>query len=151
MQGDRMRVLFLDIDGVLNRTGFHPGQVIVGLSSWIEAELAARMTRVVRALGAEVVMCSDWRTGRDLAELSAHLRTAGADFDLRDTTPVLDHQDGRWREIEAWMLRDALAAPDIVIVDDMYDMGELAPRHVRTSRLNGFDEDAAAVVIAMFS
>ena len=31
--------LFLDIDGVLNRTGFHPG-TSVGLRSWIEVELA---------------------------------------------------------------------------------------------------------------
>ena len=31
-----VRVLFLDIDGVLNRHGFHPGESI-GLRSWIEA------------------------------------------------------------------------------------------------------------------
>jgi hypothetical protein len=38
-------VLFLDIDGVLNRTGYRPAES-EGLRSWIEPELAARSVRV---------------------------------------------------------------------------------------------------------
>lgn len=144
------RVLFLDIDGVLNRTGFHPGKPIVGLSSWIETELVVRMSRVVHTIGAEVVMCSDWRIGRELADLRTHLRTAGAAFDLRDATPQLGQQP-RWRELEAWRTCHGLALSDIVIVDDAFDMGDLASRHVRTSPLNGFDEDAATAVTLIFA
>ncbi len=63
-----MRVLFLDVDGVLNRTGYHPG-TSVGLRSWIEAPLAARLSEVLRVTGAQIVMSSDWRLGRELPQL----------------------------------------------------------------------------------
>jgi hypothetical protein len=38
----------------------------------------------------------------------------------------------------------------MVIVDDAYDMGPLAPRFVRTSPLNGLDEDAARSIRQLF-
>src|SRR4051794_23453017 len=41
-----VRVLFLDVDGVLNRTGYHPA-TSVGLRSWIETELAANLSEVL--------------------------------------------------------------------------------------------------------
>jgi hypothetical protein len=50
-----MRVLFLDIDGVLNRVEFRPG-TLVGLRSWTEPELARRLCDVPRASGASVVL-----------------------------------------------------------------------------------------------
>lgn len=55
-----MRVLFLDVDGVLNRVGFHPGES-VGLRSWIEPDLARRLCEVLEASGAGVVLISDRR------------------------------------------------------------------------------------------
>lgn len=46
-----MRILFLDIDGVLNRTGFRP-EVSAGLRSWIEPELAGRLSEVLEITAA---------------------------------------------------------------------------------------------------
>ncbi|MDB4956458.1 MAG: hypothetical protein JWO36_4027 [Myxococcales bacterium] len=142
-----MRVLFLDVDGVLNRTGFHPGES-VGLRSWIEPELARRLCQVLRLTEAELVLASDWRRDRELQHLQEELRAAGIDCLLLDTTPVLGQ--ARWREIEAWRADHEVAVEDMAIVDDGYDMGPLAARFVRVSPLNGLDEEAARAIVALF-
>ncbi len=143
-----MRVLFLDVDGVLNRTGFHPGES-VGLRSWIEPELARRLSEVIRATGAQIVMSSDWRHGRELEHLRDELQAAGVEGSLLGATPTLG--GARWREIEAWMIEHDVAPEAVVIVDDGYDMGGLAARFVRCSPLNGLDEDAAGAIAALFA
>ena len=143
-----MRVLFLDVDGVLNRTGFHPG-TSVGLRSWIEPDLANRLTEVLRVTGAEIVLASDWRRDRELQHLRDELRAAGIDGTLIGVTPSLGGQP-RWREIEAWMIEHDVSPEEIVIVDDGYDMGTLAPRFVRASPLNGLDEEAANAIVTLF-
>jgi hypothetical protein len=142
-----VRVLFLDIDGVLNRTAYRPDKSH-GLRSWIEPELAARLSYVLRAIDAQIVLASDWRTGRELAHLADELRVAGVEGTLVGVTPVLGQ--ARWREIEAWMIEHDLAPQHVVIVDDGYDMGPLAARFVRVSPLHGFDDDAVRSVMLLF-
>ena len=142
-----MRVLFLDVDGVLNRTGYKPGSS-AGLRSWIEPELARRLSKVIAATGASLVMSSDWRRGRALPLLQEELGAAGIVGSLIDVTPVLGEQ--RWREIDSWMKTHEVAPASVVIVDDGYDMGGLAARFVRTSPLNGLDVDAARAIVGLF-
>jgi hypothetical protein len=142
-----VRILFLDIDGVLNRTGFHPGES-VGLRSWIEPELAHRLSGVIEATGVAVVLSSDWRRGRELQHLQEELAAAGAACSVLGATPVLGQV--RWREIAAWMVEHQVDLESVVIVDDTYDMGPLAARFVRTSPLNGLDEDAARSIRRLF-
>jgi hypothetical protein len=142
-----VRVLFLDVDGVLNRTGFRPDSSI-GLRSWIEPELARRLTDVLRASGASLVLASDWRRGRDLEHLRGELRGAGIEGSLIGVTPSLG--TARWREIESWLDDNDVAHEAMVIVDDGYDMGPLAARFVRCSPLNGLDDDAARAIVALF-
>jgi len=142
-----VRVLFLDIDGVLNRTGYRPRES-VGLRSWIEPELAARVSQLVRTIDAAIVLSSDWRRGREHAQLADELRSAGIDGNLLGVTPVLG--GARWREIEAWMADNNVQAESVAIIDDGYDMGSLAGRFVRVSPLVGLDEDAARAVVGLF-
>ena len=142
-------MLFLDIDGVLNRTGYHPG-TSVGLRSWIEAELAANLCEVLRLTGAQIVLSSDWRVNRELDHLQRELVAAGVEGPLVGATPVLERA-ARWREIRAWMKENDVAAEDVVIVDDGYDMGELEARFVRASPLNGLDKRAADAIVALFA
>jgi len=142
-----MRILFLDIDGVLNRTGFHPGKS-VGLRSWIEPELALRACELLAATDASVVLTSDWRRGRSLDHLREELAAAGVACTLLGTTPELTGP--RWREIDAWLTEHCVDPASTAIVDDIYDMGPLSPRFVRTSPLNGLDEDAAHSLLRLF-
>jgi hypothetical protein len=139
--------VFLDIDGVLNRTGYRPVESL-GLRSWIEPELAAQLSRLVRTLNAVIVLISDWRRGRDLPQLVDELRSAGVDGRLLGATPFIG--GARWREIEAWMAEHDVSVENIAIIDDGYDMGPFASRFVRVSPLVGLDEDAARAVIALF-
>lgn len=147
-----MRILFLDVDGVLNRVGYSPA-VSLGLRSWIEPELAARLEALCRDTGARLVMSSDWRRGRSLEELGAELRAAGIETPLLDATPVLHRE--RWREIAAWLAAWKAAGGEEIeafaIVDDIYDMGELAPRFARTSSLSGIDDSVAAALRALLT
>jgi hypothetical protein len=143
-----VRVLFLDIDGVLNRAGFQPEDV-GGLRSWIEPELAQRLTHLLHRVGAAIVMSSDWRLGRDRDALVTELHAAGIDAFLRDVTPHLPGQP-RWREIEAWLAEQAVAHEHIVIVDDVPDMGPLQDRFVRTLSQSGLDADAATRILHLF-
>lgn len=143
-----MRILFLDVDGVLNRTGYRPRESH-GLRSWIEPELAQRLNHVLRTVSAEVVLASDWRINRSESQLRAELLAGGIECTLRGTTPVISAAP-RWREIEAWMTETALAPAEMAIVDDMFDMGDLAPRFVRTSPLAGLDDASGAALIALF-
>jgi hypothetical protein len=144
-----MRVLFLDVDGVLNRTGYHPS-FSVGLRSWIEPELAARLGEVLRATGARIVLSSDWRLHRELRDLREELASAGIHGELIGVTPTIDGT-ARWQQIQAWMQDNNVSAETVAIVDDTYDMGPLAARFVRTSRLNGLDAASADALIALFA
>lgn len=66
-----MRVLFLDVDGVL------------------EPDLARRLSEVLRVTRAEIVLASDWRRDRELLHLRDELRAAGIDGSLLGVTPIL--------------------------------------------------------------
>ncbi|HSN26104.1 MAG TPA: HAD domain-containing protein [Kofleriaceae bacterium] len=141
-----MRVVFLDVDGVLNRHGFRPVGSR-GLVSWIEPELAARVAREVAALDARIVLASDWRLGRTVAALREALGVHG--LALHDVTPSACG-GGRWREIAAWLAAHAVGTHEAAIIDDAFDMGELAARHVRCTAVSGFDESAARALRALF-
>ena len=142
-----MRVVFLDVDGVLNRVGFRPDEPD-GLATWIEVELAQRMTELVRETGAVVVMSSSWREDETLADLGAELARAGVAVPLVDVTPVMFGRP-RWAEIEAWCRANQPAR--FAIIDDLHDMGPLAAHHVRTNPLTGLDDAAAAAVRALLA
>ena len=141
-----MRVVFLDIDGVLNRHGFRPAESR-GLVSWIEPELAARLAREVAAIDARVVLASDWRIGRTIEALREALGAHG--LALHDVTPSACG-GGRWREIAAWLAANGAGPSETAIIDDAFDMGELAARHVRCTPLAGFDDRAAAALRRLF-
>ena len=139
-------MLFLDVDGVLNRTGFKPAESR-GLVSWIEPELATRVAREAAGLEARIVLCSDWRIGRTFEALREAMDAHG--IELHDVTPSSCGR-GRWREIAAWMATNGAAIETMAIIDDAFDMGELAHRHVRISPLRGFDDHAAVALRALF-
>jgi hypothetical protein len=140
--------LFLDIDGVLNRSTFRPTHP-AGLASWIEPDLAANLVDLVTKLAAHVVICSDWRHGRTTDDLARALHAAGAPVRIHDVTPSLSGAP-RWREIAHWLATHSVLPTSSVIIDDAFDMGDLAHRHIRTSPLGGLDHAAIAAALALF-
>lgn len=145
-----MRVLFLDVDGVLNRTGFSP-QATIGMRSWIEPELAARLVAILETINAKIVLSTSWRIDSSLAELRAELHASGIDGSwLLDMTPDLP-DDERWPEIAAWMKQHDVAPADVVILEDFYEMGPLTERAVMLDPATGLDEAATSAIVALFS
>ncbi|HJL02907.1 MAG TPA: HAD domain-containing protein [Polyangiaceae bacterium LLY-WYZ-15_(1-7)] len=74
-----MRVLFLDVDGVL--------------APWDTGELdptcVRRLDTLVRRTGAALVLTSSWREHTPLDAIEAELHAAGLTAPLHDATPVL--------------------------------------------------------------
>ena len=102
-----MKVIFTDIDGVLNedttptRTKSHV--------LFIDKEKLLRLKRIVDATGAKIVLSSTWRYGRnnpkyngDFLELQEAFRKVGLEFYSYTPEDVFGIRRGM--EIKAWFL-----------------------------------------------
>lgn len=121
-----MKVLFLDIDGVLRSERWNT-------PSGLRSTCVGRLCAIIRLTGCKIVVSSTWRCG-GWEEIKNSLADAGFDIALKDSlhdfTPEIN--DGiRGDEIAAW-LAEHPEVESFVILDDMADMGRLKSRLVRT-------------------
>lgn len=147
----KLKVVFLDFDGVLNSHAFMLAKPssIVGL----DPVAVGRVNRLLRETDAEVVVSSTWRHGRSLTQLRETLAERGFVGKMRGTTPhqsftlsssgVIETARVRGHEIQAWLD----GAPDydldiesFVILDDDSDMAHLMDRLVKTTFANGLTD-----------
>jgi hypothetical protein len=140
----RVSIIFLDIDGVL-----------INRQSLLSCEYLERadkpcvdaLNRIVASTGALIVVSSDWRQGRTVAELQGILAEWGVKATVVGTTPVPGEwlvSTSRGDEIEAWMNtfgRESIAS--FVIPDDNADMNGLSPFLVKTEFEPGLTESDA--------
>ena len=155
-----MRVIFLDIDGVLNHcdTRSAAPSTDEALPIPIAPECMARLNRLIAETGTKVVISSSWRKFARWQDLGPALVRHGLCADVIGETPDLvndaiwlDH----WRTREGapfayermergWEIREWLAAhPEVtafVILDDCSDMAELKPWLVLTHPIVGLDD-----------
>ncbi len=133
----RRRIIFLDIDGVLNSVRYDRERGAEDGN--MDESRVALLARLARESGAELVLSSTWRRhwgptadecdgiGR---ELNATLARHG--LVLSDKTPLLPRYD-RPREIREWLERHGDEVASFVILDDEYGgWGELEPHLVKT-------------------
>lgn len=149
------RVVFLDIDGVLNT---RESRLDHAADRGFDRTCVARLNRLVEQTGAEVVLSSSWRTFVAPEEAQAMLERVGFVGRLVDRTPrrtELDpsvHRrlsgteppaDVRWPrgyEIQQWLdAHDDVEG--IVILDDRDDMHHLSPWLVRTRFAEGLRDE----------
>lgn len=123
-----MKVLFLDIDGVLNRYDMFEGK---GSREIISDEMVARINRVIKETGCSVVISSSWRLIMSLNELNLLLEEHGFLSEaIIDRTPHIDRRDN---EILVW-LRDHQDVTKFAVVDDeASDLTEVKDQLVQTS------------------
>lgn len=132
-----LRLVFLDIDGVLNRGSSMEG---------ILPECAERLARLVRAVDAHIVLSTTWRFSEEgrLDVLSALLAAGLPPESVVGQTPEAPSSDmcgERADEILAWM-RDAEHVTAWVALDDL-DLpcdGPLQGHFVRTNAHTGLSD-----------
>lgn len=137
-----MKVLFLDIDGVLNDATFlerlaDRGLVVVdGEWDWrdhIDPERVTILNRVLAETGAVVVVSSSWRCRYPADELQRMLEELGFTGLIVGDTPRLFGHD-RFVEIRRWLEATPRMPSAFAIVDDDPDAGVGFERvFVRTS------------------
>lgn len=121
-----MKVIFLDVDGVLNSRAYTSWQIEnQGRADvdQIDPKEVVLLKQIVDATGAEIVVTSTWRIGRGspwcpFHTLQKELLKQG--LIILDCTPIL--RSTRGDEIKAWMEQKLIES--FVILDDDSDMGE---------------------------
>ena len=142
------KIIFLDIDGVLNNLGLN----FAYESKWVEADPISVLlvSRLIKEAGAKVVISSSWRIGckdveafryRMMNEWKERLNDAdlsGILDNVVDLTPSLNHAGRiRGQEIKSWL--DDHPVTSYVILDDDSDMlPEQKPFFVQTKFIDGF-------------
>ena len=143
------KVLFLDVDGVLN---CYRSVMAFGNGSRIFDPSRVRLVeKLVRKSSAAIVWSTSWRgeAGGHYPEWACHLH------DVLSATPLTD--DRFWRdhlrtplatpriagasrgvEINRWLADTGISRDQVVILDDDEEMAPLCDRFVRTSYLHGF-------------
>lgn len=145
------KILFLDVDGVLNAVGT-TRQKFNGMVG-IDPSMLVRLKRILSETQCSIVLSSTWRK---FPAWRAHLMEAlGPDalFVIGDTPgPDFDDKSGLWiaktrgDEIRAWL--DANPGVErFCVLDDDDDMGILSLSMVRTNTFEGLTEKQADEVI----
>lgn len=149
---DAIKVIFLDIDGVLNDN--HTKSTTGMGFKFIDTSKILRLKSIVAATGAKIVLSSDWRYDRedpllngDFLELRERLAKHGLTF--YDFTPEIDW-DSRGLEIQTWLD----AHPQVsrfVILDDRDDMEPNMGHLIQTTMRHGLTERLAERAIAFLN
>lgn len=132
-----MKVIFLDVDGVLNSDEYIKGTIksnIQGIEKHVDVEKIKLLRQAIDQTNAKVVVTSSWRLTKMAQELIKLLITYGI---YADSTPYIRNERGL--EIKQW-LADNQNVEDFVILDDeifdSYDEG-LMKKLVKISNGNG--------------
>ena len=130
----KIKVIFLDVDGVLNSSQDH---FSIGLKTDIHLE---RLKRIIDATGAKIVLSSSWRICFDPKKdqmsriLNNKLNSIGAP--IMDMTPIIREPNKvRGDEIRMW-LQDHPDVDAFIILDDDSDMAEYTSTHLIKTDVN---------------
>ncbi len=155
-----VKLLFLDIDGVLNHSNFlhdaaklriaaRKEAVIVDPDAFhgahqIDPEKVALLNEIVERTACRIVLSSSWRVLNTPEEMTAILRVHGFKGEIKDATPRTfqivpgERWTCRGEEIKAWIGSAGLQGRTrFAILDDSNDMDDLGHALVRTSMEEG--------------
>lgn len=129
------KVIFLDIDGVMNSVTTPFGDRR-RLSTFLDPSNVAVLNQIVRATGAVVVVTSTWRLTMSIEQLRGHFEEAGCVAEIVDVTPDLDAYR-RDREVRAWLAAQREPPRRWVILDDDPELDASPDTLVRIDQLVG--------------
>ena len=145
---DKIKVVFLDIDGVLNTD--KTTRRTTGGYRFVGSRQLKNLKRIITETKAKVVLSSDWRYDRDdpkwnsdYLELKAELMRYGIQF--HGFTPELPSAH-RGAEIAQW-LAEHPEVSNFVILDDRTDIEPNKDRWVQTVMSHGLGKDETDTAI----
>lgn len=155
-----MKIIFLDIDGVLNsdaycespeylfETQHMTDQLIMLVNHYVLLDPRAlhRLNDLVKRSGAEVVLSSTWRSKYSPTEITKMMQDRGATFTVTASTPVLHGKVNssripRGKEIATYIDGLKVKPESFVILDDHDDMLTLTKVLVKTTMKLGLTAD----------
>lgn len=157
------RLLFLDVDGVLNNTAWFVAQHerrVAGLPT-SRRELDPENMRqladlLLRVRGLDVVVSSSWRCGRTLGWLRDTLVSGpfmtGVPFARTRIVGMTPRLESRLRheEIRAWLAEHAPDAVFLAVDDDTFDMEPLGDGFLHVHRDAGLTPAHVELVVKHF-
>lgn len=153
-QQEAPKVIFLDINGVLNgdetpRRGMFNPSSLRETAGQMDEDKVARLNRIVCATGARIVVISDLRKHWDTRSLGRMLRFRGLPSShlVVGTTPVLPDST-RGGECLAWLEQNP--AGKFVILDDICtsELHPLGQHHIQTTWAHGLQDNHVREAIA---
>ena len=137
-----MKILFLDIDGVLNTPTFiDEVDAKIFSSGQIDPRLIDNLNIIVAQTNCKIVVSSTWRRHNSIQVLQKTLEDRRFKGSIIDLTPINDLP--RHLQIEQWLDTTSLDVKKFVIVDDFYDMPNLTRHFVKTNEKFGLTEEDA--------
>ncbi len=133
-----MKIIFLDMDGVINFR-YSRGWL---LDRW-ESDLVERINKITDKTNAKIVLSSTWRKSfNNLDECQEKLDSMGFKVEVIGMTPVLPKIDiERGDEIQSFINMVDFEIEKFIIIDDEADMCHLLKYLVRTDYEVGITDE----------
>lgn len=141
-----MKIIFLDMDGVLCTPRASIASDDTGIMSYLDPIACLLLKKLIKKTGAKLVISSTWRKFHDLngfqAILSANCPSLGTHIIYNEDDWRTDN-DGPQRgdEISRWIEKRSTSDNPVekfIILDDDSDMGNLMPYLVKCDCYDGF-------------
>jgi len=136
-----MKILFLDMDGVLNSNIFFKKtelnqELRMHSDKWwaemVDPKAVVFLNEILDRTGAKVVVSSTWRMVLTPEDLQRVLKERGFTGEIIGATPK-GGGEIRGLKIQRWLDETDLDVESFVILDDSSDMGDLMDRLVHTT------------------
>ena len=150
------KILFLDIDGVLNSDAFadymlEEDNVDIFNEDMLDERAIIQLKKIIMATDAEIVLSSSWRWYKDTRD-KVHRQLQAKDIDFVDTTPLeIDTAMSRGMEIKAWLDEHPEVERFVILDDDDLRIQEYLPYHVKTTFKYGLTREKAAEAIQILN
>jgi hypothetical protein len=150
------KIVFLDIDGVLNSDAFADymlmeDNVDIFNEDMLDERAILQLKKIVESAKAEIVLSSSWRWYKETRDkVHYQLRQKGIDF--VDTTPLeINTTLSRGVEIKTWLDEHPEVEGFVILDDDDLRIEELLPYHVKTTFKYGLTREKAAEAIKILN
>lgn len=121
-----MKIIFLDIDGVLNYASWNTHleeKLVMADQSWwsemIDPTCVECLNQIVKDVGAKVVLSSTWRLYHDIETMAEILEGKGFVGEIIGRTPARLSSQSRGGEIQSWLNSCEEDVTTFAILDDL--------------------------------